>query len=185
MGVDQRADPQWGGKLQTSNNYRCRGKTRRERGVIVWVCWRMDAAESYQRKERCEKEAVGHTSGPGGPGNPTGPLSPTFPCRNQKNMEKSELAAGYWLSCSEQQSPAKLSSQLGTEPSERETRKQRTLGYLPGGLLSLVPQGPQANPGCPERDTDRFFFRKHNEASKNMNPPGSSPSSCSGERSTF
>lgn len=98
---------------------------------------------------------MGHTSGPGGPGNPTGPLSPTLPCRNQKNVGKSELAPGCQVSCSEQHTPAKLSFQLGMEPLGREIGKQRMLGYLPGVLPSLVPQGLQASPGCPERDT--FF----------------------------
>lgn len=135
------------------------------------MCYRIPAEKWSPRLQECEKVVVGHTSGPGGPGNPTGPLSPTFPCRNQKNMGKSELASGCRVSCLEQHPPAKLSFQLGKEPLGRETKKQRVLGYLPGGLLSLVPQGPQANPGCPERDT---FFQNTMRHQKNTNSPGSS-----------
>lgn len=116
---------------------------------------------------------AGHTSGPGGPGNPTGPLSPTFPCRNQKTVEKSELAPASL----DQHVPAELTFQLGTEPLEREIRKQRMPGYLPGVLLSLVPQGPQANPGCPEGETRTRFFSENTV--KHPNHPNSLGSTSS------
>lgn len=105
---------------------------------------------------------VGRTSGPGGPGNPIGPMSPTFPCRNQKQTQRE---VNLWLLaflCLEEHS----SVQLGAGPLERDTGEQRTFGYLPQGLVSLVPQGPQANHGYPEIERQRIFQKTQRSTRK-------------------
>lgn len=176
-GVYQRAGSQRGCKLQTPNNSCCRGTTRWERCYRVALL-KKGCCRRYWRKERREKEVVGHTSGPGGPGNPTGPLSPTFPCRKQKNMEKGDswllaflfrIAQLHWVVF-----PA------GHWTFRQDTRKQRTLGYLPGDLLSLAPQGPRANPGCPEK-RHTHFYQEAQWSIKKHQFPSSSSSFCSRE----
>lgn len=145
----------------------------------VWTKPDLHWLKNNESHQTAIPSTVGHTSGPGGPGNPTGPLSPTFPCRNQKKMEKSELAPSCWLSCWAEHTPAKLSFQLGTQPLEREIRKQRTSGYLPGGLASLVPQGPQANLGYPEKEREREeFWENTTKHQKTPIPPAPAPDSA-------
>lgn len=176
-GVYQRAGSQRGCKLQTLNNYCCRGTARRERcyrvGLLKKGCYRR-----YWRKERREKEVVGHTSGPGGPGNPTGPLSPTFPCRKQKR--NGEKWADSWLFAFlfRTAQPHWVVFPAGHWTFRQDMRKQRTLGYLPGDLLSLVPQGPRANPGCPERETHTLWSENTMKHQKIPTPQAPAPVSA-------
>lgn len=175
MGVYHRLDSQWGGKLQTWNNYCCRRKTRWERGVTVWVSWRKYAAEVTKEKKDMRRSWWDIPQGQVVLETRLDLCHQLFPAEIRKSWTK---WAGSWLLAFlfrvAHPCQAVFPARHWTFR-EREIRNQKMLGYLPGGLLSLVPQGPQANPGCPERDTHTFFQKTQWSIKKIPTPQAPAP----------